>query len=464
MSDSWLWMTAADLGRGIARGRDRPARAAEVYLAAIDSHPQAPAIYARTTPERARAEADAAAGRARAGLRRGPLDGVPVSWKDLFDTAGIATEAGSALLAGRVPERDAAVLATATRAGLVCLGKTHLTELAFSVLGRQPGHRHAAQHQRPRARARRLVVGRRRLGRLRPRRGGDRLGHRRLGAGAGGLERPRRAEDHARRCCRSTASCRSPRASTPSARSAARSRTRPCCSPRWPAQPRPTSTGAGLDGVRLLALDAPDVLPDPRCARARPSRRRSHGSTAAGARVERGAPPAVAETLALATRASRRPRPTAIWRDAIEARPEVMFAPVRDRFRAGAGIAAADDYVAAWQRARRACAPPGTRPPRASMRCILPTTAEPAARSRPPASPTPTSSPTENLLALRNPNLANLLGLCAMTLPGRHPRLRADARWPLRAARPRLLRLGRRGGAGACIVHRKILDPEGLAG
>ena len=63
---------------------------------------------------------------------------MPVSWKDLFDTAGTATEAGSALLAGRVPERDAAVLATATRAGLVCLGKTHLTELAFSVLGLNP--------------------------------------------------------------------------------------------------------------------------------------------------------------------------------------------------------------------------------------------------------------------------------------------------------------------------------------
>ena len=138
MSDTWLWMTAAELGRGIAAGAIDPRELTEVYLAAIDSHPEAPGIYARTTPERARAEAAAAAARAEAGLRRGPLDGVPVSWKDLFDTAGIATEAGSALLRGRVPDRDAAVLATATRAGLVCLGKTHLTELAFSVLGINP--------------------------------------------------------------------------------------------------------------------------------------------------------------------------------------------------------------------------------------------------------------------------------------------------------------------------------------
>ena len=138
MSDEWRRMTAADLGRGIAAGAIDPRALADAFLAAIDAHPDAPAIYARTTPERARAEADAAAARARAGLRRGPLDGVPVAWKDLFDTAGVATEGGSALLRGRTPDTDAAVLAAAARAGLVCLGKTHLSELAFSVLGINP--------------------------------------------------------------------------------------------------------------------------------------------------------------------------------------------------------------------------------------------------------------------------------------------------------------------------------------
>ncbi len=110
----------------------------EVYLDAMRTHEFAPRIYARSTEERARAEARAAADRARRGLRRSPLDGVPISWKDLFDSAGVATEAGSALLAGRVPERDAQVLATATLMGLVCLGKTHMTELAFSGLGLNP--------------------------------------------------------------------------------------------------------------------------------------------------------------------------------------------------------------------------------------------------------------------------------------------------------------------------------------
>lgn len=90
------------------------------------------------TVDRALAEAGAAAARARAGHRRGLLDGVPLSWKDLFDTAGVATEAGSALLKGRIPSEDARVLRNATAQGAVCLGKTHMSELAFSGLGLNP--------------------------------------------------------------------------------------------------------------------------------------------------------------------------------------------------------------------------------------------------------------------------------------------------------------------------------------
>ena len=136
--DDWLTMGATALGDGIGAGRIDPVALAEAYLDAIGAHPFGARIYARTTPDRALAEARAAAGRAKAGTRRGRLDGVPVSWKDLFDTAGTATEAGSALLAGRTPARDAAVLARATAAGTVCLGKTHMSELAFSGLGLNP--------------------------------------------------------------------------------------------------------------------------------------------------------------------------------------------------------------------------------------------------------------------------------------------------------------------------------------
>lgn len=136
--DDWRWMTATALGEGIASGAIDPVALTETYLDAIAAHPMRDRIYARVTSDRARAEAAAAAARARAGLRRGPLDGVPISWKDLFDTAGVATEAGTRLMAGRTPDADAEVLRNATAAGLVCLGKTHLSEIAFSGLGLNP--------------------------------------------------------------------------------------------------------------------------------------------------------------------------------------------------------------------------------------------------------------------------------------------------------------------------------------
>ncbi|WP_137701049.1 amidase [Marimonas lutisalis] len=134
----WLWMSMGDLGRGIDTGEIDPVTLTETYLDAIKAHKHRDSIYARLTEERALAEAEAAAKRARAGHRRGLLDGVPVSWKDLFDTAGVKTEAGCALLEGRTPDEDAWVLKNATLAGTVCLGKTHMSELAFSGLGYNP--------------------------------------------------------------------------------------------------------------------------------------------------------------------------------------------------------------------------------------------------------------------------------------------------------------------------------------
>lgn len=134
----WLKKSAAELGCGIESGAIDPVALTQAYLGAIDSHDDKDRIYARVTAERALTEAEAAAERARVGQRLSPLDGVPISWKDLFDSAGVATEAGSALLAERVPAQDAEVLRNATAAGLICLGKTHMSEFAFSGLGLNP--------------------------------------------------------------------------------------------------------------------------------------------------------------------------------------------------------------------------------------------------------------------------------------------------------------------------------------
>ena len=138
MKPDWHEMTALALGVEIAAGRIDPPALAEYFLDRIAAADPKHEIFLRTTRARALAEAGAARARARDGLPRGPLDGVPISWKDLFDSAGVATTAATPLLADRVPERDATVLARATRAGMVCLGKTNLTEFAFSGLAINP--------------------------------------------------------------------------------------------------------------------------------------------------------------------------------------------------------------------------------------------------------------------------------------------------------------------------------------
>ncbi|MAL79026.1 MAG: amidase [Sneathiella sp.] len=138
MTKPWHEMTALDLGHLIEDGSIDPTDLAQYFLDRIKTTDPDAKIFVRLTEERAMGEAKAAALRARRKERLSPLDGVPLSWKDLFDTAGVATEAGTKLLQGRTPDTDAACLTRATRAGLVCLGKTSMPDVAFSGLGLNP--------------------------------------------------------------------------------------------------------------------------------------------------------------------------------------------------------------------------------------------------------------------------------------------------------------------------------------
>jgi len=65
----------------------------------------------------------------------GPLAGIPVAIKDLFDVAGVRTTAGSVILREHVPERDATAVARLRGAGAVVVGKTHLNEFAMGPTG-----------------------------------------------------------------------------------------------------------------------------------------------------------------------------------------------------------------------------------------------------------------------------------------------------------------------------------------
>lgn len=95
--------------------------------------------FIRLWPERARRDASAADERRQQGRLRGPLDGLPVSVKALFDVAGESTSGGSRRLAQAAPaQQDAAVVTRLREAGAVLTGSTAMTEFAYSGLGINP--------------------------------------------------------------------------------------------------------------------------------------------------------------------------------------------------------------------------------------------------------------------------------------------------------------------------------------
>ncbi len=72
------------------------------------------------------------------GVDRGPLHGIPIALKDLYDTAGLRTTGGSRIFGNRVPERDSAVVEKLRAAGTVFLGKLNLHEWALGVTNQNP--------------------------------------------------------------------------------------------------------------------------------------------------------------------------------------------------------------------------------------------------------------------------------------------------------------------------------------
>ena len=128
-------ISAATLGRLIAAGTLEPIEVIEFFLDRIKRARQNPA-FILVTAERARHEAAASRKRHREGRAVGPLDGVPVAWKDLMDIESTSTTAGSALFSDAPKKsQDAPIVANIAAAGMVTLGKTNLSEFAFSALG-----------------------------------------------------------------------------------------------------------------------------------------------------------------------------------------------------------------------------------------------------------------------------------------------------------------------------------------
>lgn len=127
---------ATSMAEDFASGRSDPVQALEQ---ALDQASRSASVFISLTAERARREAEASAARWRAGQPLSGFDGVPVAWKDLFDVAGSVTTAGAAYRRNAPAALlDAPSVGLLCRAGMVSIGKTNLSELAYSGLGLNP--------------------------------------------------------------------------------------------------------------------------------------------------------------------------------------------------------------------------------------------------------------------------------------------------------------------------------------
>ena len=411
----WLEMTAADLGRGIGAGEIDPVELAEAYLEAIDAHPLRDQIYARATPDRARAEAAAAAERAKTGYRLSALDGVPISWKDLFDTQQIATEAGSNLLKGRVPDNDALVLRNATAAGLVCLGKTHMSELAFSGLGYNPSTatppcvNNAASVPGGSSSGAATSVA-------------FNLAAAGIGSDTGGSVRiPSAWNDLVG--LKTTSGRLSLEGVVPLALKF--DTIGPLCRSVEDAAlllgalegAKPADlAGATLKGKRFAILRNV-ALEDVRDEPLEAFQQSVVKLTAAGAKVRHVEVPALEKAMALSG-CLYTVEAYGLWRDVIEANPDAMYGEILERFRLGQQHSG-PDYVAAWATLE------GARLAYDAATAEYDAVLLPTAPNLPPDLERLNSDHdyyvTENLLALRNTRIGNLMGLCALSLPTQNP-------------------------------------------
>ena len=126
--------------RALARKVARGALSAEAWtascIAAITARDGAIQAWSHFDPDRALKQARAADAALRRGAKPRALHGVPVAVKDIFDTADMPTEFGTALHAGRRPKKDAWIVARLRALGAVILGKTVTTEFAIAAAGK----------------------------------------------------------------------------------------------------------------------------------------------------------------------------------------------------------------------------------------------------------------------------------------------------------------------------------------
>lgn len=136
MSADLPFHSLSDLASRLARGETTSRALVEACLARIDERDGKLHAFVDVYRDDALKLADAADLERGAGATRGPLHGLPVALKDLFEIEGRQTTAGSKSWLGRTSDYTATAVAKLVGAGMIPLGKTHMVEFAFGGWGR----------------------------------------------------------------------------------------------------------------------------------------------------------------------------------------------------------------------------------------------------------------------------------------------------------------------------------------
>ena len=138
------YMSAGELS-GLIRDKEvSPVEVIDAHLARIEATEPTLNSFITLLPEQAREVARRAESQIQAGNYRGPLHGIPVGLKDLFNTAGVRTTSGSRVFDTFVPAEDCTVAARFQRAGAILLGKLNMHQFAYGPTGENfdYGHMH----------------------------------------------------------------------------------------------------------------------------------------------------------------------------------------------------------------------------------------------------------------------------------------------------------------------------------
>ncbi|MEI8180687.1 amidase family protein, partial [Aestuariivirga sp.] len=132
--------TLAELSRQLAEHKVTSRDLVERSLALIaDPAGEGARTFTAVDPQGARAAADLADLQRRRGRQVSPLAGIPFSSKDIFDLAGEVTTAGSKVLRNAAPAKaDATAIARLKDVGMIVIGRTNMTEFAYSGVGLNP--------------------------------------------------------------------------------------------------------------------------------------------------------------------------------------------------------------------------------------------------------------------------------------------------------------------------------------